>query len=159
MWNPTGCQPRARHANALRRSSRQRLLAAVFALGVGASLAQTGSGSDGARRPSDDLGIVVNQTFTSAGQEFYRRFTDFWREKPDFESLTLVILERPSLRYGNRVTVSAGQTVVYTGNLPAKTEAIRALSADAVERAYANIIASGLRLNGALDPDIGPDEI
>lgn len=148
----------SRPLHAVGPASRRRLLAAGLAVAAGACLAQNADGNS-PRRRSDDLGIVINQTFTTGGQEFYRRFTDFWREKPDFESYTLLILERPSLRYGNRIIVSHGQTVVYTGNLPAKADAIRALSADAVEKAYANIIASSLRLNGAPDPDIGPDEI
>ena len=115
----------------------------------------------GARRQRNevDLGIVVNQTVTAAGQEFYRRFTDFWREKPDFESFTLVILERPSSRFGSRVVVSYGQTVVFTGNLPVKTDAIRALGAEAVERAHASVIAANLRMDGASDPDMGSNEI
>ncbi|MFZ4651876.1 MAG: CsgE family curli-type amyloid fiber assembly protein [Rubrivivax sp.] len=106
-----------------------------------------------------DFGIVVNQTISAVGQEFYRRFTDVWREKPDFESYTLVVLERPSSRYGSRVVVSYGQTVVFSGNLPVKTDAIRALGAEAAEKAYAGVVAANLRMDGASDPDIGPHEI
>ena len=139
----------------------------VLGLGLGmalcistspSSLAQAVPADDAGRR-GIDFGIVVNQTFTATGQEFYRRFTDFWREKPDFESYTLVILERPSSRFGSRVVVSYGQTVVFTGNLPVKTDAIRALGAEASEKAYASVIAANLRIDGASDPDIGPNEI
>ena len=112
-----------------------------------------------ARQRSDEFGIVVNQTFTQGGQEFYRRFSDFWREKSDFESYTLVIVERPSRRYGNQVAVSYGQKVVFAGSLPIKTDAIRALSGDAVEKAYANIISLSLRMTGDRDPDVGDDEM
>jgi len=115
----------------------------------------------GARRQRNEveLGIVVNQTVTAAGQEFYRRFTDFWRERPDFESFTLVILERTSPRFVGRVFVSYGQTVVFSGPLPVKIDAIRALSAEAAEKAYAGVVAAGLRTDGTPDPDIGPNEL
>jgi curli production assembly/transport component CsgE len=112
-----------------------------------------------AKQRPDEFGIVVNQTFTQGGQEFYRRFTDFWREKSDFESYTLVIIERPSRRYGNQVVITFGQRVVFSGALPVKTEAIRSLSGDAVEKAYANIIAMSLRMSGERDRDMADDEI
>jgi len=111
------------------------------------------------RLRGDEFGIVVNQTFTPGGQEFYRRFTDFWREKSDFVSYTLVILERPSRRYGNIIFVSYGQRVMYSSGLPVKIDAIRAMSSDAVDKSYANIISLSLRFSGDSDPDIGPDEL
>jgi curli production assembly/transport component CsgE len=130
-----------------------------MALGIStSSLAQVVPADDAGRR-GIELGIVVNQTFSATGQEFYRRFTDFWREKPDFERYTLVVLERPSSRFGSRVVVSYGQTVVFTGNLPVKIDAIRALGAEASERAHASVVAANLRMDGASDPDMGPNEI
>lgn len=101
----------------------------------------------------------MNQTFTPGGQEFYRRFTDFWREKSDFESYTLVILERPSRRYGNLIFVSYGQRVMYSSGLPIKFDAIRAMSSDAVDKVYANIISLALRFSGDADLDVGADEL
>jgi hypothetical protein len=63
-----------------------------MALGIStSSLAQAVPADDAGRR-GIELGIIVNQTFNATGQEFYRRFTDFWREKPDFERYTLVVL-------------------------------------------------------------------
>lgn len=103
-----------------------------------------------------DLGIVVNETFTPMGQEFYRRFTDYWRENPDFERYTLVVSERPSRRSGNRIAISQDQQVVFTGNLPIKLEAIRALSADASEKVNANILSLQLGLSNEPDRDIAP---
>jgi curli production assembly/transport component CsgE len=140
---------------------RRLVLGFGVALGIittSSSLAQPVPAEDAGRR-GIELGIVVNQTFSASGQEFYRRFTDFWREKPDFESFTLVIIERPSSRFGSRVVVSYGQTVVFTGNLPVKIDAIRALGAEAVERAHASVIAANLRMDGASDPDMGSNEI
>ncbi|MBV8469822.1 MAG: hypothetical protein JOY60_08190 [Burkholderiaceae bacterium] len=102
----------------------------------------------------DSFGIVVNQTFTPGGMEFYRRFTDYWREKPDFEKYNLVIIERPSRRYGNAIFVVQDQQVVFSGSLPIKVNAISALSLDAVEKVYANIISQTLQMVGGGDPDM-----
>ena len=156
-----GCSRRGGPSVAVDSCGRRLVLGLGMALCIStspSSLAQAVPADDAGRR-GIDFGIVVNQTFTATGQEFYRRFTDFWREKPDFESYTLVILERPSSRFGSRVVVSYGQTVVFTGNLPVKTDAIRALGAEASEKAYASVIAANLRIDGASDPDIGPNEI
>lgn len=102
----------------------------------------------------EDFGIVVNQTFTTSAQEFYRRFTDFWRERPDFEDYTLIITERPSLRDGNRITIIYEQQSVFTGNLPVKYDAVKALAADASEKVYANILSGRLSSAGRGDPDM-----
>lgn len=126
---------------------------------LSATVAQSQTLSAPNRLRSDEFGIVVNQTFTLGGQEFYRRFTDFWREKPDFESYTLVITERPSRRFGNQVMVTFGQKVVFSGSLPVKTDAIRTISGDAVERAYASIISLSLKMTADHDPDVGDDEM
>ena len=131
--------------------------AALLAAMSGQGRAQPGPQAGAASR--DDFGIVVNQTFTPGGQEFYRRFTDYWREKPDFERHTLVIVERPSRRYGNQIMVSLGQRMVFFGGLPIKAEAIRTASAEAVEKAYANIIAATLRFGDSRDPDMGNEEL
>lgn len=120
-------------------------------------LAQMPEPDSGQIISSDDFGIVVNETFTSTGQEFYRRFTDFWREKSDFESYTLIIVERPSRRYGNKIFVNFNQKTLFSSNLPNKIDAIRALSADAVEKTYANIISESLRMTGNGDVDIRSD--
>jgi curli production assembly/transport component CsgE len=133
-----------------------RSCALVFAMTLLAAVPASAQ-EDSRPASADALGIVVNETFTSGGQEFYRRFTDFWREKPDFESYTLVVTERPSRRYGNRITVTYERQVVFAGNLPLKLDAIRALSADAAEKVNANVISLGLRMTGDADPDMAKD--
>ncbi len=107
----------------------------------------------------EDFGIVINQTLTLRGQEFYRRFTDFWRERSDFESYTLVIVELPNRRFGNRVVVYYKQGAVYVGNLPTRLDAIRDLSSEAAEKAYASIISLNLRVQGQTDPDMANEEL
>ena len=108
---------------------------------------------------SDNFGIVVNQTTTLNGHEFYRSFTDYWREKPDYERYSLVIVERPSKRFGNQVLVQMGQKMLFNGALPTKIDALRRYGGEAVEKAYANILSLALRQPGMREDDIAEDEL
>ena len=108
---------------------------------------------------SETFGIVVNQTITMSGYEFYRSFTDYWREKPDYERHTLVIVERPSKRFGNQVLVHLGQKLLFNGALPMKMDAVRRYGGEAVEKAYANILSLALRRPGTREDDIADDEL
>ncbi len=129
---------------------------------VGACLARHGHAQEGRGGPAsasaDDIGLVVNQTYTAGGLEFFRRFSDFWREKSDTDRYTLTVLERPSRRFGNQVMVSLGQRPVYVAALPLKADAIRSASLEAVEQVYASAVASNLRFNDRQDPDMGREE-
>ena len=106
----------------------------------------------------DSFGIVVNQTFTPGGMEFYRRFTDYWREQPNYDQYNLVIIERPSRRYGNSIFVVQNQEIVFSGSLPIKADAISALSLDATQKVYAKIVRQVLGAFGAADPDMGKSD-
>ncbi len=105
-----------------------------------------------------DINLIVNQTYTSGGLEFYRRFTDYWREKADGDRYSLLIIERPSRRYGNQVLVSLAQRPVFVAPLPMKVDAIRSMTLDAVEQVYASAVASNLRFLDQADPDMGRDD-
>jgi curli production assembly/transport component CsgE len=132
------------------------MVAAAGVAGCGPCVAQSrgaaGSASDG------DINLIVNQTYTAGGLEFYRRFTDYWREKSDGDRYTLVIVERPSRRYGNQVLISLAQRPVFVAPLPMKFDAIRSTSLDAVEQVYASAVASNLRFLDPTDLDLGRDE-
>lgn len=131
-------------------------VAAAGVAGCGPCLAQSrgapGSVFDG------DISLIVNQTYTAGGLEFYRRFTDYWREKADGDRYTLVIVERPSRRYGNQVLVSLAQRPVFVAPLPLKFDAIRGISLDAVEQVYTAAVASNLRFLDQADPDMARDD-
>lgn len=85
------------------------------------------------------VGIVVNQTITTNGYEFYRIFTLLWSEKPDSRNYSLHIQERLSKRYGNKVGVYWGQKLLYSAALPLKYDGLHALCEKAVEETEANI--------------------
>lgn len=105
------------------------------------------------------MGIVVNQTLTQNGYEFYRLFTQMWVERPEARNYSLSIREKLSKRYGNRMDVYLGQKVAYSVALPNKYDRLRAACEQAVEETQANLAALSLTANGADDLDIVREEM
>jgi curli production assembly/transport component CsgE len=104
-------------------------------------------------------GLIINQTMTSIGQQFFLNFTEFWRDKPDGDHYSLDIVERPSKRFGNQVMIMYGQKSVYLAALPIKFDKVRDLSQQAVETTYANIVSINLFGPTVHDPDLSADEL
>ena len=96
------------------------------------------------------VGIVVNQTMTPNGNEFYKEFTILWSERPESREYSLHIDEGLSKRYGNQIWIYWGQKLLYSTPLPLKYEDLKKLCEDAVEKIQAKIIASIM--------EQGPDE-
>jgi hypothetical protein len=104
-------------------------------------------------------GLVINQTLTGGGYEFYRVFSELWMLKPDSDNYSLSVVERPQ-RYGNNfILIFLGQTRIYGGNVPRKYEQIRSLCEQAVDTALANIIAIALEGAEGAQFDVGKAEL
>ena len=104
-------------------------------------------------------GLLVNQTVSALGLEFFRGFASAWLDKPDNDSYTLTIIERPSRRLGNQIWVMNGQTRVLALSLPIRYDRIAPLAEQAAETAYGNLISQIIPVLGAGDPDLGADEM
>jgi len=130
------------------------LLLATASLGAAAQ--------DGAVRvlSSEDVisGILVNQTVSQQGWEFYRSFAEAWREKPDGEKFTLEINERFSRRSGNLIWITNGPRRLFVGALPYKLDKVRPFAEQAADTSYANMLSLMLPLEGGPDLDLGRDE-
>jgi curli production assembly/transport component CsgE len=142
---------------------RQRLSRLTLALTAVALLrcAPLWAGEDaaGERGGGDGIaGILVNQTISAQGLEFYRVFAESWRDKQDAESHSLTVVERPSRRTGNQIWIVDGQRRVLTLALPYRFDRIRAVAEQAADASYADVI-SRLIPSLAVDADIGADEL
>ncbi len=104
-------------------------------------------------------GLIVNGTTTGIGQEFFRAFNEFWREKPEGDKFTLTVTERASRRFGSQIFIYLGQKRVYAAALPFKLHLVRAISEQAAEATYTNIISMDMFAPGAADPDLANDEM
>jgi curli production assembly/transport component CsgE len=103
-------------------------------------------------------GILVNQTISAQGLEFYRVFAEAWRDKADAESYSLTLVERPSRRTGNLVSIMDGQRRILTLALPYRTDRVRAVAEQAADTSYADMIGH-LIPSLAADTDLGADEL
>ena len=111
------------------------------------------------RRDSDVIsGLLVNQTVSALGLVFFRQFADAWRDRPDADSYTLTIVEKPSRRLGNQILILNGQTRVLVLSLPIRYDRVAPTAEQAVEAVYGNLLSQVIPLLGK-DPDLGSDEM
>jgi len=103
------------------------------------------------------LGMVVNQTMSVNGYEFYRMFYLLWSEKAESLKYSLNVQERLSKRYGNQVTVYLGQKIVFNGVLPQKYDQLKELADKAATETQANLVL--LLIMPETNVDIGSDQV
>jgi curli production assembly/transport component CsgE len=104
-------------------------------------------------------GIVVNQTMTLAGHDFYKAFVAAWRDRPLSERYAVTVGERPSVRLGSQVWVEYGRRRVFQSFLPPARARAGGIGEKAAETAYENVVQSEAQRLLFRDPDIGPDEL
>jgi len=104
-------------------------------------------------------GIVVDQTITMIGQNFYQNFMALWREKEQIERFVLSIHERPSARQGSQIWIDFGDKRVFQAQLPSSRSRVRDLSQHAVELTYQQVIDADLQALLFRDIDLGPSEL
>lgn len=143
------CQRLPRHVLALAAAALLRC-APLWAAGDDAAVAR--AAGDGI------AGILVNQTISAQGLEFYRLFAEAWRDKPDAENFSLTVVERPSRRNGNQVWILDGQRRVQALVLPYRFDRIRAVAEQTAEASYADMIGH-LIPSLSIDADVGADEL
>ena len=104
-------------------------------------------------------GVVVNQTVTVAGQDFYQYFVALWRDQANSERYAISVHERPSARWGSQVWVEYAQKRVFQAALPSTRAHVQPISARAVAIAYANVMQADVQRLLYRDKDIGADEL
>lgn len=110
---------------------------------------------------SDDInlgGLVIDETRTFAGQQFYKAFNALWQAYDPDSVYTLVIQERPSARTGSQITV-----VCYGKPMFQRFVSFNARkAADAGQDAAGTVFyaVQSAQLESMLgDPDFGSNEI
>lgn len=104
-------------------------------------------------------GLVINQTITVAGHDFYRHFVTAWRDRELSERFVISIHERPSARWGSKVWIEYRQRRVFKASLPTARAAIESLSERAVAIAQQQIIDAEVERLLFRNADLGADEI
>ncbi len=104
-------------------------------------------------------GVVVDQTITVAGHDFYQHFVALWRDKEMADRYEISVHERPSARWGNQIWIEYAQRRVFQVFLPGARGKIKAVSEMAVDVAYKNVIDTEVQRLLFREPDLGADEI
>lgn len=103
-------------------------------------------------------GVITNNTITVAGQDFFKEFSFFWREKPNNERFALSVHERPSARLGNQVWVEYNNTRVFQTVLPTLRAQIGRIADVAAANTYQTVTDLEVQRMLFRDADLGPDE-
>ncbi len=117
------------------------------------------SSAGGEHRLADSYGgVVVNQTVTVAGQEFFQHFVALWRERELSERFAIAVVERPSARWGGQIWVEFAQRRVFQSPLSSARSGLRSLSERAVDLVYQTVIDTETDRLLFRDADLGADE-
>ncbi|WP_454006197.1 curli production assembly/transport protein CsgE [Alcaligenes sp. Marseille-Q7550] len=104
-------------------------------------------------------GIVVNRTVTVQGQEFYRYFSNRWRELSGASSFPLTVFARPSARWGSEIWVEYRRQRMYHAFLAPARSGTKKASERAVDLVLENVNKSEIERVLTHNPDLAPDEL
>ncbi len=103
-------------------------------------------------------GVVVGQTVTVAGQDFYQYFVTQWRDRPSNEKCSITVCERPSARLGNLVWIEYERVTLFQTILPFSRSQIRPVSEQAVDIAWQRLMEIEIERKLFNDADLAKDE-
>lgn len=143
------------------------LLPTCLALGLAAAFPHGAAGNGGTTpgRPAPRAlheqygGIVVNQTVSVAGQDFFRHFSSAWRENELSERFTVSVHEQASARWGSRVRIEYANRTVFQASLPTSRPAIPGLGRQAAEAVRRRVVDAEVERLLFREADLGADEI
>jgi hypothetical protein len=99
-------------------------------------------------------GVVLNQTLTSLGREFYTNFAVGWSQFNDVEAYVISIRERWSARAGTEMLVFSEDALVFRAPLPRTIPAVTGLSEAAIERVHQVVNEAAIQTKLFKDPDL-----
>jgi curli production assembly/transport component CsgE len=79
-------------------------------------------------------GLILNQTKTRTGHDFYRQFASVWEPPSDATGLNIVIIENANPQWGSIIVIKVNDSVVFQSLVKPNQAAIRELAAKAADR-------------------------
>jgi curli production assembly/transport component CsgE len=85
--------------------------------------------------------IIINQTLTRAGNEFFQRFSSLWEELPGQQTAyTVIVKEVPSVQYGSTISVELNDIVVYRSILRTRSSDVADAAMQAAQNARLTLL-------------------
>ncbi|MGE5652120.1 MAG: CsgE family curli-type amyloid fiber assembly protein [Bacillota bacterium] len=136
---------------------RQWLIAVLSAITMSAAQA---AAEEAAVRPQElYAGVVLDQTVTVVGHEFYQYFAALWRDKETSERYAISVHERPSARLGSQLWVEYAQRRVFQIVLQATRANVKDIGREAADIVFQNVMDIEVQRLMSHDRDIAPDEL
>jgi curli production assembly/transport component CsgE len=109
-------------------------------------------------------GILINETHTFAGRDFYASFTALWPTYDPDGQYTLAIVERPSVKTASQITIKYAGRSVYQHFISNQTDFNRKAAEIAVKQVSRAVGAMRPDVQEVMeklfpDPDMAPDEL
>jgi curli production assembly/transport component CsgE len=84
--------------------------------------------------PIEIDGLILNQTKTRTGHEFYRQFSALWEPPSDASEFNIIIIENATPQWGSIIQIKVNEAVVFQNISKPNDAAIKDLAGKAVER-------------------------
>ena len=99
-------------------------------------------------------GLLLDNTLSRQGREFYRQFSQLWRDLPNSEGINVVIREQVIPRSGTKLTLHMNHNLVYVTYMGRRQQPIK----ERVETAMLLLIEAMARSRFSQDnPDLAKD--
>jgi len=96
----------------------------AFVLGLGFTFAVTAQGE--VKREEVEIdGLIIDQTQTRIGREFYQQFVTFWEAPEGIADYNIFIVEKATPQWGSVVWIKVNDVMVYRNVLRPRTEGIK----------------------------------
>lgn len=87
----------------------------------------------GQRREVEVNGLILDQTQTRIGQQFYENFVMFWESPSEIEDYNILVTEMASPIWGSWVRIEVNTVMVYEDLLKPRSENVEESAKKAVE--------------------------
>jgi curli production assembly/transport component CsgE len=104
-------------------------------------------------------GLLLDQTVTVLGHEFFSAYADAWRELDADQRYSVTIDEIPTARFGSTMRVQAQGRVVYQSLLKPNREAARETALAVAGDVFQTLIRAEAEQALFHDPDLAPEEL
>lgn len=102
-------------------------------------------------------GLILNQTKTRTGHNFYRQFAALWEAPGGADGFNIVVIEIATPQWGSIIQIKVNDTAVFLNLLKPSDTAVSELAKNAVERVREYITTYVRDLEKYKDDDLAKD--